>query len=88
MDARRLPARHGLLWLLAGFALFRRHPPMMTALTFGYLLTVIVVNLIPTVGPFILPLLAAGADGDAGQWLSRCGTGRQLQQRNAGTGHR
>jgi len=57
MDARRLPARHGVLWLLAGFALFRRHPPLMTALTFGYLLTVIVVNLIPKVGPFLLPLI-------------------------------
>ena len=57
MDARRLPARHGILWLLAGFALFRRHPPLMTALTFGYLLTVLVVNLVPTIGPFILPLL-------------------------------
>lgn len=57
MDARRLPARHGVLWLLAGFALFRRHPPMMTVLTFGYLLTVIIVNLIPKIGPFILPLL-------------------------------
>ena len=57
MDARRLPARHGVLWLLAGFALFRRHPPLMTALTFGYLLTVIVVNLIPKIGPFLLPLL-------------------------------
>jgi hypothetical protein len=57
MDARRLPARHGILWLLAGFALFRRHPPLMTALTFGYLLTVLVVNLVPMIGPFILPLL-------------------------------
>jgi hypothetical protein len=57
MDARRLPARHGALWLLAGFALFRRQPPLMTAITFGYLLTVIVVNLIPKVGPFLLPLL-------------------------------
>lgn len=57
MDARRLPARHGVLWLLAGFALFRRQPPLMTALTFGYLLTVIVVNLIPKIGPFLLPLL-------------------------------
>ncbi len=57
MDARRLPARHGVLWLLAGFALFRRHPPLMTALTFGYLLTVIVVNLVPKIGPFLLPLL-------------------------------
>jgi hypothetical protein len=57
MDARRLPARHGVLWLLAGFALFRRQPPLMTALTFGYLLTVIVVNLIPKIGPLLLPLL-------------------------------
>lgn len=57
MDARRLPARHGILWLLAGFALFRRQPPLMTALTFGYLLTVIAVNLIPHVGPVLLPLL-------------------------------
>jgi hypothetical protein len=57
MDARRLPARHGALWLLAGFALFRRHPPLMTAITFGYLLAVVVVNLIPKVGPFLLPLI-------------------------------
>jgi len=57
MDARRLPARHGVLWLLAGFALFRRNPPLMTAITFVYLLTVIVVNLIPKVGPFLLPLI-------------------------------
>jgi hypothetical protein len=57
MNARHLPARHGALWLLAGFALFRRHPPLMTALTFGYLLTVIVVNLVPKIGPFLLPLL-------------------------------
>lgn len=57
MDARHLPARHGAIWLLAGFALFRRHPPLMTALTFGYLLTVIVVNLVPKIGPFLLPLI-------------------------------
>jgi len=57
MNARRLPARHGILWLLAGFALFRRNPPLMTLLTFGYLLTVIVINLIPGIGPLILPLL-------------------------------
>lgn len=57
MDARRLSARHGFLWLLAGFALFRRNPPLTTALTFGYLLTVVVVNLIPTIGPVLLPLL-------------------------------
>ena len=57
MDARRLPARHGILWLLGGFALFRRNPPLMTMLTFGYLMTVLIVNLIPKVGPFLLPLI-------------------------------
>lgn len=57
MYARRLSARHGFLWLLAGFALFRRNPPLTTALTFGYLLTVVMVNLIPTIGPILLPLL-------------------------------
>ncbi|MCF8149337.1 MAG: hypothetical protein K9K30_05965 [Burkholderiaceae bacterium] len=57
MDARRLPARHGVFWLVAGFALFRRHPPLATAITFAYLLTVIVVNMIPKIGPFLLPLL-------------------------------
>jgi hypothetical protein len=56
MDARQLPARHGALWLVAGFALFRRHPPLMTALTFGYQLAVIVLNLVPKIGPFLLPL--------------------------------
>lgn len=57
MDARHLPARHGVFWLVGGFALFRRHPPLATAITFAYLLTVIMVNLIPKIGPFLLPLL-------------------------------
>lgn len=57
MDARRLPAGHGMLWLVAGFALFRRHPPLMTLLTFGYLVAVIAVNLLPKIGPLLLPLL-------------------------------
>jgi len=57
MNARRLPAAHGIIWLAAGFALFRRNPPRMTSLTFAYLLTVLVLNLIPKLGPVILPLL-------------------------------
>lgn len=57
MDARRLPARHGMLWLAGGFALFRRNPPLATLITFSYLLTVIVVNLVPKIGPFLLPVL-------------------------------
>ena len=56
MDARRLSANHGALWLLGGFALFRRNPPLLTLLTFTYLLLVVVINLIPAIGPFLLPL--------------------------------
>ncbi len=56
MQARRLPARHGLLWLLAGFRLFRANPPLLTALTLSYLFLVVTVNLLPLVGPFLVPL--------------------------------
>lgn len=56
MQARTLPAGHGVVWLIAGLRLFRRNPPAITALTFSYLLLVILLNLIPVIGPFILPL--------------------------------
>lgn len=56
MQARRLPARHGLFWLLAGVRLFRRNPPLLTALTLGYIFLIIAINLVPLVGPFLLPL--------------------------------
>jgi hypothetical protein len=57
MQARRLPARRGAFWLVAGYQLFRRNPPLLTALTLTYLLVVQVsVRLLPGVGPFLLPL--------------------------------
>jgi len=56
MQARALPARHGVLWLLAGFQLFRRNPPLLTALTFGYLFFVLFLNMLPLIGPLLLPL--------------------------------
>lgn len=36
MQASVLPARHGWLWLLAGFALFRRNPPLIGLVVLGY----------------------------------------------------
>lgn len=57
MQARQLPARHGVAWLLAGLQLFRRSPPLLTALTFAYLFVVLFLNLLPLIGPFLLPLL-------------------------------
>jgi hypothetical protein len=56
MQARRLPARHGLLWLLAGFRLFRANPPLLTALTMAYLFVIVAMNLLPLIGPFLVPL--------------------------------
>ncbi|MDD5250222.1 MAG: BPSS1780 family membrane protein [Rhodocyclaceae bacterium] len=52
-----MPARRGAFWLVAGYQLFRRNPPLLTALTLTYLLVVQVsVQLLPEVGPFLLPL--------------------------------
>ncbi len=56
MQARRLPARHGALWLMAGFGLFRANPPLLTMVTMAYLLVVVVISLLPYVGSFILPI--------------------------------
>lgn len=56
MQARRLPARHGFLWLLASFRLFRANPPLLTALTMSYLFVIVAVNLLPLIGPFLVPL--------------------------------
>jgi hypothetical protein len=56
MQARRLPARHGLLWLIASFRLFRTNPALLTALTMAYMFVVVAINLLPLIGPFLLPL--------------------------------
>ncbi len=56
MQAHRLPALHGVSWLLGGLRLFRRNPPLLTALTLGYVFIIVAINLVPLVGPFFLPL--------------------------------
>ena len=58
MQARRLPAARGAFWLFEGFRLFRRNPPLITALTLVYLLVVqVLVGVLPGIGPVLLPLL-------------------------------
>lgn len=58
MQARRLPAVRGAFWLFEGFRLFRRNPPLITALTLAYLLAVqLLAVLLPGIGPILLPLL-------------------------------
>lgn len=41
LQARTLPALAGWSWISGGFALFRRNPPLMTALTMTYLLVMV-----------------------------------------------
>lgn len=58
MQARRLPARNGALWLLAGFSLLRRNPPLLISLTLSYwLLFALLLQALPLVGSILLPLL-------------------------------
>lgn len=57
MQAQRLPAARGAFWLAAGFALYRRNPPLLTALTLGYLMIVTGFGMLQPLGQFLLPLL-------------------------------
>jgi len=56
MHARRLPARHGFLWLVASFRLFRANPPLLSALTLTYLFLAFLAIALPPVGPFLVSL--------------------------------
>ena len=56
MQARRLPARHGFLWVVASLRLFRTNPPLLTVMTMAYLFVIIIINLLPLIGPFLVPL--------------------------------
>ena len=53
---RTVPARHGWLWLVRGWLLFRMNPAMWTLLVFTYWMLVALVNQIPVVGPLVATL--------------------------------
>lgn len=54
LQARALPALAGWTWISGGFALFRRNPPLMTALTMTYLLVMVFLNIVPLLGPLLV----------------------------------
>jgi len=64
MQIVSLPAMTGRRWAFEGFRLLRRYPVQLLALTFLYLLLLMVSTLLPLVGPFapmlFTPLLAIG----------------------------
>ncbi|WP_234082235.1 BPSS1780 family membrane protein [Azonexus sp. R2A-61] len=64
MRAQTLPAAAGWRWLVDGFAIYRRNPPVMSALVISYWLIVLFLNLLPVVGALaasaIIPGLSVG----------------------------
>lgn len=58
MQAQRLPARQGLVWVIAGFRLFRANPPLLTLIAFAYLLILTFMLILPFgLGGVLFPLL-------------------------------
>lgn len=58
MQARRLPARQGIVWVVAGYRLFRANPPLLTLLAFLYLMAFTVMLLLPAgIGGVLFPVL-------------------------------
>jgi hypothetical protein len=58
MEVRKVDAGQGWRWIVDGFALFKKNPPIWIALFVAYFLIVIVVSIIPVVGPLVMTLLA------------------------------
>jgi uncharacterized membrane protein len=64
MQIDSLPASTGRRWVADGFRLLRRQPVPLLALTFLYLLVLMLTTILPLVGPFapmlVTPVLAVG----------------------------
>ena len=64
MHIEIVPAKTGRTWVLDGFRLLRRAPMSLLAITFIYLLVLMMATLIPLIGPFapmmLTPALAVG----------------------------
>lgn len=58
MQARRLPARQGIVWVIAGYRLFRANPSLLTMLTFFYLIAFAVMLALPGgIGGVLFPVM-------------------------------
>ena len=60
----RHPARQGLVWLAAAYAMFRAHRLAWVVLVLAYFLVLLMVRVVPVVGPYAMtvlkPVLAVG----------------------------
>lgn len=57
MQTRQLPYNRGLAWLVEGLQLWRRNPALLTFASFGYLLMLVLVSVVPFIGQVIASLL-------------------------------
>lgn len=64
MQAHKLTAGQGWRWLLDGFRIYRRNPPLMTLIVLSYWMLLAFVNLVPVLGPIAvtvcLPAFSVG----------------------------
>jgi hypothetical protein len=60
MRALTLPPHAGWRWILAGFAIFRRNPPMMSMLVISYWLLMIFLNVLPVIGALLASMAMPG----------------------------
>lgn len=51
MQAQFLPAVRGWYWIADGFRLFRRNPPLLAFLVFGYWFLLLLIDMVPLIGP-------------------------------------
>ncbi|MFY9329343.1 MAG: BPSS1780 family membrane protein [Georgfuchsia sp.] len=53
-----MPARQGIVWVIAGYRLFRANPPLLTMLTFFYLMAFTLMLVLPAgIGGVLFPIL-------------------------------
>ena len=60
MRAQTLPAAAGWRWILGGFAIFRRNPPILATLVVTYWFTLIFLNILPVIGALAASLVVPG----------------------------
>lgn len=60
LRAQNLPPAAGWQWLVGGFAIFRRNPPLLGLLVMCYWFTVLLLSVIPLVGTVAASLLIPG----------------------------
>ena len=60
MRAQTLPAAAGWRWLMAGFAIFRRNPPLLGMLVISYWFAILLLNVLPIVGSLAASLAIPG----------------------------